>query len=205
MFNIKPMQKKDVLFAFIIGEICAFIFIPIARFLGFSGIVMKLVMFFPALLPILAIAGLVLTALLGKKWPSFFQAGKNILVGILNSSIDFAVLNLLMFFFARAEGAPILAFKLLSFTSGAINSYFWNKFWTFGEKSEVRSSQFAKFYSVALGGLLIHTATIFFTVNVVGAQCSIEPAVWANIGNAAAIFLGFFWDFLGYKFLVFKK
>ena len=199
------MQKKDALFALAIGEICAFLLIPITRFLGFSGMATKLVLFFPVLLPVLAIAGLAFTALLGKKWPALFQAGKNILVGILNSSIDFAVLNLLMFLFAKTSGSFMLGFKFLSFTAGATNSYFWNKFWTFEEKDKAHSSQFVKFYSVALGGLLIHASTIFFLVNIVGAPCGIKPVIWTNVGNAVAIFLGFFWDFFGYKFLVFKK
>jgi len=199
------MQKKDALFALVIGEICALLLIPITRFLGFSGMAAKLVLFFPVLLPVLAMGGLVFTAILGKKWSFFFQAGKNILVGILNASVDLAVLNLFIFFFSIAEGTPILVFKFLAFTAGAINSYFWNKFWTFEEKSEVRSSQFIKFYGVAFGGLLIHMATIFFTVNIIGAPCGIKPIIWANIANAVAIFLGFFWNFFGYKFLVFKK
>lgn len=201
----KILSKKDVFFAFLIGEACAVIFILIRGFLGLPDLVNKIIIIFPFLLPVLAIAGLFFTALLGKKWPSLFQAGKNILVGTLNSSIDIGILNFLMLVTGLTQGTIILLFKAISFTSSSVNSYFWNKFWTFEHEKATKTGEFVKFYSIALGGLIIHQATIYTTVNLIGPKWGASPIIWVNLANALAIFLGFFWNFLGYKLLIFKK
>lgn len=201
----KSPNKKDLLFALIIGEACAIIFLLVRGWLEVPAAVNKVMIFFPILLPVLSITGIVVAGFIGRRWKSLFQMAKNILVGVLNSSIDIGILNLLMVLTGKAQGTIILLFKAFSFTGGATNSYFWNKFWTFKHQEEVKSSEFAKFYSVALGGLAIHEVAIYSVVNIVGPQFGISPGIWANVGNMVAIFLGFFWNFAGYKFLVFKK
>ncbi len=201
----KILSKKDILYGFVIGEACAVIFLLIKDFLGLPPAFDVVTATFPVVLPALSIGGLFFTALLGKKWPTFFQAGKNILVGVLNSFIDIGILNLLMFATGKTKGTIILLFKAFSFTGGALNSYFWNKFWTFKNKQKVKSKEFVKFYGVAAIGLVIHEIIIYGTVNLMEPQFGISPTLWANVGNMAAIFVGFFWNFIGYKFWVFKK
>lgn len=202
---MKIVEKRDLLFSIIIGEACALIFLLIRGWLELPEIFNKAIITFPVVLPLLSVLGILFVGLLGKKWPTIFQMGKNVLVGVLNSMIDLGILNFLMFVTGKAQGTIILLFKALSFTGGATNSYFWNKFWTFEHKEDVKTSEFVKFYTVALGGLFIHEVAIFTVVNIVGPQFGISPGLWANVGNMTAIFLGFFWDFVGYKFLVFKK
>lgn len=198
------IKKKDIISGLVIGELVAVILLLIQRFLELPAIMEQVIVYFPIALPILSLAGIVVAALIGKRLPTFFQMGKNILVGILNSAIDLGILNLLMFVTGRATGYVFLLFKALSFSGASVNSYFWNKLWTFEDRGQGEATEFAKFYSVALGGLLIHEVVINVVVNVVGPQFGISPGLWANVGNVAAIFLGFFWDFFGYKLLVFK-
>ncbi len=201
----KFLSKRDIFYAIVIGEACALIFLLIKGWLDLPEVADKIIFTFPVVLPILSTAGLVFVAFLGQKWLSIFQAGKNMLVGTLNSTIDLGILNLLIFTTGQSSGNIILLFKALSFTGASVNSYLWNKFWTFEDKGDVGVSQFSKFYSVALGGLLIHEVVIYTIVNLIGPQFNITPEIWTNVGNIAAIIMGFFWNFAGYKFLVFKK
>ncbi len=200
------MDKKDILASFIIGEICALIFLLISRFLGLPAIALKIAKFFPIILPPLSISGVYFASLLGKKVPTIFQMGKNFLVGILNTFIDLGVLNLLMWLFSATSGWQYVVFKGVSFSCAVVNSYFWNKFWAF-EKKETKASikEFAPFFTIAVGGLAIHLTVAPFVVNVIGPQFGITAKIWANIGGIAAAFAGFLWNFFGYKLIVFRK
>jgi len=200
------MNKKDFLAALIIGEACAIIFILVSGFLELPDLVLRAAKLFPLVLPILSAAGIFFAQILGQKMPTLFQMAKSFLAGILNTFIDLGVLNFLMWIFSITAGWQYSLFKGISFTCAIVNSYFWNKFWAFEKKeTAVGAGEFSKFYSIALGGLLIHLLTSSLIVNVIGVQFGLSSKIWANIGGIAAAFIGFLWNFFGYKFLVFKK
>lgn len=200
------MKKIDILAAFFIGEICALISLPVFRFLELPNIVIKFANFFPILLPVLSVAGVWFVSFFEKKLPVIFQMGKNLLVGILNTFIDLGILNFLMWLSGIARGWQYTVFKALSFGAAVINSYLWNKYWTFEKKeTKVGAGEFSKFFSIALGGLFIHISVGSLVVNIIGPQFGIPEKIWANIGAIFAVVCGFLWDFFGYKFFVFKK
>jgi len=202
------MKKRDFLAAFIIGEACALILILMANFLKLfpEMIVRDVLNFTPIVLPALSILGIFIVSLLEAKMPVIFQAGKSFLVGILNTFIDFAILTVLMYRFNIFSGGLYVLFKGISFTGATINSYFWNKFWTF-EKRETEKllRETSQFYLITIGGLLIHLGVASLIVNIIGPQFGLSEAVWAYVGALSAVFCGFVWNFLGYKFIVFKK
>lgn len=200
------MNKKDIFAPLIIGEACAIIFVLISDFLQLPEIITQYTNFFPIILPALALAGTWFVWMIGKKLPTVFQMGKNLLTGILNTFIDLGILNLLMWVFKASSGWAYVVFKSVSFFGASINSYYWNKFWTF-EKKETKAGikEFSKFFTVALGGLLIHILVSSVIVNVIKPQFGIDPKLWANLGAIASTVFAFAWDFLGYKLIVFKK
>jgi len=200
------MKKKDILAAFIIGEACALIFLLVLGLLEVPAPLLKLTGFLPIILPVFSILGIFVVSLFEEKIPVFFQAGKSFLVGILNTFIDLGILTFLMETFRIFAGFPYVLFKGISFGLATINSYFWNKFWTF-EKREIKEAlkETSQFYLITLGGLLIHLGVSSFVVNIVGPQFGISERLWAYFGAMMAVFCGFAWNFLGYKFVVFKK
>jgi putative flippase GtrA len=86
------------------------------------------------------------------------------------------------------------------------NSYLWNKFWTFKshENKETRK-EFIQFVAISGVGFGINVIVASFIVNIIGPVGEISPRLWANIGAFAAIVISVFWNFLGYKFIVFKN
>jgi putative flippase GtrA len=137
------------------------------------------------------------------------QAVKFVLVGGLNTLIDLGVLNLLIFTTGIASGFGYSFFKGISFIAAVINSYILNRLWTFkGSGGDNGKKQFGQFFAVSLIGFGINVGVASLVVNVIGNPfllSGVSDKLWANVGAIAATFCGMTWNFLGYKFIVFKK
>lgn len=149
-----------------------------------------------------------------------YQVIKFSMVGMLNTLIDLGILNILIWLSGIASGPAYSIFKGISFTAAVVNSYFCNKFWTFRKErdcprrglslssceKEAAASEgdFVKFLAVALAGLLINVGVASLVVNLIGPCFGLSEKIWANAGAVAASLIGLAWNFLGYKFWVFK-
>lgn len=196
------MRKSDIFAAIIIGEVSAWLIL-----LVFKNIRLELPFWWgiPIILPILSLIGMWLASILGKRLFLIYQASKFLLVGILNTLIDLGILNFLILISGTASGLAFSLFKGASFLVAVVNSYFWNKFWTFKKKEATKApKEFAQFFVVALIGLGINVLIASFIVNGIGPQFGLSEKIWANLGAIAATFFGMTWNFLGYKFIVFK-
>ncbi len=131
----------------------------------------------------------------------FRQIIKFVIVGVGNTLVDLIVLNLLISIAGIASGAPFVIFKAISFLVAATNSYFWNKRWTFRSDKKV----FIQFFVISTVGLLLNVGAASFLVNIIGPQFEISKTIWANIGAACGTLIVMTWNFLGYKFIVFKR
>ena len=200
------MKKSDIIYPLIIGEAIALIFLGISSSLDLPPIVNNLAKYFPLILPLLSVFGIFIASFLGRKIPVLFQLAKFVLVGALNTFVDLGVLNLLMFVFNVSIGWLYSIFKAISFTCSVFHSYFWNKFWTYGKKETgVEAKELGKFFLIAGIGFILNVGIASFVVNIIGPQFGLSVKIWANIGAIIATVCVFMWNFLGYKFLVFKK
>jgi len=140
-----------------------------------------------------------------EKYPFIFQFFRFFLVGLLNTAIDFGVLNSLIFISGRASGIYYPIFKSISFLFAVTNSYFMNKHWTFKSSEQDNAGEFLKFVSVNLVGWGLNVGTASYVVNVIGVPEGFSPVLWANLGAVSATAITLFWNFIGMKFLVFKR
>lgn len=138
--------------------------------------------------------------------PFFFQLAKFGLIGVANTVVDLGIYNLFIYMSDVSSGYPIVVFKSFSVMAAIVNSYVWNKFWSF-EKKETHSigEEFTQFLMVSLVGLLLNVGITAFVVNVIGAPAGVAEKTWANVGGLTASILVLTWNFIGYKFFVFKK
>jgi len=196
------MKKIDLILAGIIGFLDGIFGIFILKT---AEVKLPYVWALPFALAILCFAGMIVAFWIGQKIFILFQAAKFFLVGTLNTFIDLGVLNIFILISGIASGVFYSVFKAISFLVATTNSYFWNKFWTFEKKEKPDPKEFLKFLVVTVFGFLINVGVASFVVNVIGPQFGMGKKIWASIGAIVAAFFAFVWNFLGSKFIVFKK
>lgn len=154
---------------------------------------------------ILAPVALCILYLLSKLIKVLYQFGKFAAVGTLNSFVDIGVLNLEILLFGTPGVWGYRFFKGISFLCATTNSYAWNKLWTFEARDPVNARQAVKFYAAAAIGFLLNVGFASYVFSDVGAPTGISSNVWANVGALAGVAASFLWDFLAYKYLVFRE
>ena len=149
------------------------------------------------------------------------QAGKFIGVGISNTIVDFVVLNVLVFLGLRAvltigQGQFLIA-NIISVSCAMVNSFIWNRRWTFGSKEKAVLPQVIKFLLITLiASYLIQQIVLSqlyyrfdlldkFAEILAGIIPKTQDFFKLNISKAFAVLGAGIWNFLGYKFFVFRK
>jgi putative flippase GtrA len=154
---------------------------------------------------ILAPMALVILYFIGKLVPVIYQFGKFAAVGVLNTFVDLGVLNLEIVMLGTPGVWVYRIFKTVSFLAATTNSFLWNKYWTFNSQEPASAKQTIEFYGVAVVGFLLNVGLASYVFSNVSRPVSVSPNLWANIGALVGVAAAFIWNFIGYKFWVFKK
>jgi putative flippase GtrA len=133
------------------------------------------------------------------KWvslpPWIEQAFKFLSVGVLNTLLDAGLYFALTRWLGLAS-LPVLA-KGISYSVGVINSFYWNKTWTFKVETGATWAIFLSFVLANLVGLGVNAGVMHLCLNVL----SLHELLSLLFATGAA----FAWNFVVSKFLVFKK
>jgi len=154
------------------------------------------------LLPLVVVPGMIIANYIGKKLGILWQLAKFALVGVLNTVIDFGVLNFLIAITTTTSGIGIIFINAISFLTAVINSYFWNKEWVF---TAGKKGNFATFFIVTLIGLSINTGIVYTLTTYIPPVIVSSETLWANLAKVLATGISLVWNFMGYKLIVFKK
>ena len=203
------LEMRDLFFAAInglfIGIFSPFIFQNIGKSLPVA------VPIFALALVMLCVIGIAVGLFLSKLSPKlrfFFQLAKFGIIGVTNFIVDLGIFSLLIWMTHISEGTTILLFKVASVSVAIINSYIWNKFWSFEEKrtdENVVRKQFFQFIAVSVVGLILNAGITYSLITFLGDFTTIASATWATISSAIASVAVLSWNFIGYKFFVFKR
>lgn len=114
------------------------------------------------------------------------------IVGVSSTAIDWGVFYFLNSFF----GLYYLLAKVLSFLVAVVNSFFWNRRWTFRSRSQQKAQEFSKFMFIYTLSLAINAGIMFLAVDFLH---------WRKIFSLIAA-TGFttFWNFFANKFWIFR-
>lgn len=197
------MKKSDIIAVLILGEIVAIFLIFVLKNLAFTLFPTWILVF---ILPILALLAVYIAYLISKKIPVIFQFSKFATVGFANTAVDFGVLNLLMWLTKIYSGTEIFFLNSISFLIAVTHSYAWNKLWTFKARQEKDvTTQFLQFLAVTLIGLLINGGIVYMISTWVSPMFGLSAPAWANVAKVVATAISLIWNFLGYKFIVFRR
>jgi putative flippase GtrA len=197
---------RDLVLASIVGFMTGALAIPVVINLAIGATVRIPLMYLPVVGAALFASALLAASLIASRVPSLFEFSKFAVVGVLNSGVDFGILNFLMLMTGVSSGVGFLAFKSISVTLGVLNSYLWNKYWTFNTSNQADARrEFVAFMVVTLIAVGVNVAGADVIVNVIGAPAGFSTKLWANIGAISGAGLTLFTNFFGYKFFVFRK
>ena len=211
------MTKKDLTFAAAAGLLIGLLLLPVLK----AAKPALYEQFFYATIPFFLIAtplGLIIAYEISKKIAVIWQIGKFGVTGVMNVLVDMGVLSLLTFFFHNNfqieaknvvfSGLAILTFyslyKAVSFIVANINSYYWNKYWTFNKGAD-HKTEFFQFFIVSLLGFFINVTVASLAFHLANPVGELKQGQWGLIGAAMGSIVGLAWNFIGYKFIVFKK
>lgn len=141
------------------------------------------------------------------------QFAKFFIVGIMNTLVDLLVLNAETIITGIKSGTGYGVQKGLSFIVAVTFSYFLNKRWTFQDASrENAGKKFSQFIFVSLVGMAINVTAATLAIAYLKTPINtflnmpfMTDQVWVTLGGLTGTAFGLVWNFIGYKFWVFKK
>ena len=140
---------------------------------------------------------------LGKsRW--FGQVLRFGLVGGLNTIVDVTILNGLLWLFPTTSTPTLLAYNALAFSLGAVNSFLFNKYWTFKHKQRTTTQEVTRFTIATLFGIGWNTLVLWLASAVLH-PLAMNPTIWANASKGIAIVSGALLSYLGMRLWVFVR
>lgn len=139
------------------------------------------------------------------------------LIGVLNTLVDFVVFYVMDRWLIR-EG-PTLVLLGMSIVAGPyisnffayvvanLNSFFWNKFWTFQKKDRVTGGEAGRYLVTSAGYLLISTVSLAVFIRIFSLPLfgGVIPESWINLlAKLPTACVTIFYNYLMNKFWVFK-
>ena len=201
------MKRIDVILALITGEGVSLLFIWLIK--NSPNINLPfLYWLLPVSFPILAILGIWISYLIGKRYLFVYQLAKFLLIGALFAIFDLIIFNFLLEYFgiSKEERLKYAFFVITSFIIVTTIKYIADKYWAFEKAGrEQRGLEFGKFFTITLisGGIQVGVASFIFAA--APSLFGMTELVVGNIGKTGGIIVASIWNFLGYKFIVFKK
>lgn len=202
-------MRKDILITILIGILAGLIWSGVLvylRTLENFGLPYNTAWWLTVVAPIIFIFGLYLGKWLSR-WKTFFSSfARFVILGFLNTGIDFGVFNLLMFLTDIQKGIWISAFLVISFSLAVVNSYFWNKFWVFegGALTSVGGMEFATFAVITVVGLMFKVGVSSGIIFLIPPQYNLSQLGWNNVAAVVGTIFSLVWNFIGYRLIVFK-
>ena len=125
------------------------------------------------------------------------QAVRFLIVGLSNTAVDLIIFNLLRLI----PGMPDVAAKAVSYFCGIVNSFFWNKYWTFNARGTSKGKrEFAVFLAVNLPPLVVNVV-VFALLGIWAGEGSF---IVRNAKAFGAAVVTIAWNFVGSRYLAFR-
>lgn len=134
----------------------------------------------------------------------FSQLLRFCIVGGLNTFVDVLVFNLLVWGLPTQDSGLLVVYNSLAYLVGAVNSFCWNKLWTFKQRSSATNDQVARFILVTSMGIICNDAFLWLATTIL-TSLSLNSFLWVNVAKLSAIAGSVTISYVGMRFSVFNK
>ncbi len=131
----------------------------------------------------------------------FFRFG---FVGGINTFIDILAFNMLVWMFPTSYNFTLVFYNSLAYFVGAVNSFCWNKLWTFKQRSSATNDQLVRFALVTSLGIICNDIFLWLATTIL-TSLSLNGFLWVNVAKVSAIAGSVAVSYLGMRFGVFTK
>ncbi len=138
-------------------------------------------------------------------WKStFWQFLRYCLVGGANTIVDLLVLNVLLWRIPTHNVQTLVLYNSLAYSSGALSSFFLNKYWTFRRTQRATSREVVRF-AISLLLEVIYSSVLIWLAGKALQPLIANPTLWGNASKLIAVAIGTvisysfmrFWTFAG--------
>lgn len=136
-------------------------------------------------------------------WRSTFrQFFRYCLVGGANTFIDLLMLNILLWRFPTNNVLALVVYNSLAYSSGAVTSFFLNKYWTFRHKQKTTRREVVRFMIILLLEILYSNGLLWLAGKALQPWIA-NPTLWGNAAKLVAVVGGTITSYLFMRFWIF--
>jgi putative flippase GtrA len=133
-------------------------------------------------------------------WSStFWQFLRYCLVGGANTIVDLLTLNIILWRFPTNNVQVLVLYNSIAYTSGALSSFFLNKYWTFRRKQKTTSKEVVRF-TISLVLEVIYSSALIWLAGKALQPFIANPILWGNASKLIAVAIG---TVISYSFMRF--
>ena len=126
------------------------------------------------------------------------------LVGGVNTAIDLLTLNILLWRLPTHDVPMLVVYNSIAYTSGAVSSFFLNKYWTFQRRQKPTWREVIRFVISLCLELLYSNALIWLAGKALQPLIA-NPTLWGNASKLVAIAVGAVVSYLFMRFWTFAS
>lgn len=89
-----------------------------------------------------------------ERYPVILQLLRFVAIGFLNTGLSFVIANLISKYFGIVQGSALGVSSGIGFIFATIQSYYWNKYWAFGQQASGILQNFLRLVAVGAVGVL---------------------------------------------------
>lgn len=136
---------------------------------------------------------------------SFRRYTKFLIVGIMNAAVDLLVLNLLLLLYPTQSGFWLTTYNTVGVICAILNSYIWNRYWTFADVSNGSTSERTKFIGQAVLNIVLNDVIVLAVSGYFTTNRSMPFIISSNLAKAVAMFVSSSITYIFLRLFVFHR
>jgi putative flippase GtrA len=138
-------------------------------------------------------------------WSSTFrQFLRYCLVGGVNTAIDLLILNILLWRFPTNNVQVLVVYNSVAYTSGAVSSFFLNKYWTFRRKQRTTWRELVRF-AISLSLEVLYSNGLVWLAGKALQPLIANTTLWGNASKLLAVAVGAVISYIFMRFWTFAR